>query len=98
MKDKLLSFFRLFDISIIAFTALTTRIVLYGATLGDSLAISALAGVYGYHKYLHRKNEVSNMGILKDIDNLKKDIESVSHRINSRTLYEPRQKTNVRKF
>lgn len=39
-------------VSLIAFIALTGRIVALGATLGDSIAIFALAGLFAYEKYL----------------------------------------------
>lgn len=57
---------------------LLLRILFKGATIGDSIALSALCSLYGYTKYLTFKVEIPINDSLKiDIENLKNAVGSL---------------------
>lgn len=63
---------------IAAFAAVSARIVILGASVGDALAIAALAALYGF--YIHQENHKpspESPQLRKEIDDLKSAINAI---------------------
>ena len=55
-----------FEPCLILFAVSVARAAVLGATIGDALAIAALAGLYGYRLYLDSKTELPINEEVKD--------------------------------
>lgn len=87
MKENLLSLINYVNVPMIAFAALTSKIVIYGADWGDSISLIAVAGLYGYSKYLSRRDIIWMRTVEKEITQLKNTISSVKMKQNARSIY-----------
>lgn len=86
--SKIVNFFKKINIPMIAFLAFSARIVAFGASWGDAIAMIALAGLYGYHKYLNRKDILWIKTVEKEITDLKNAVQSVKMKQSARSIYE----------
>lgn len=98
MKDKIISVFNQFNIPVIAFTAYMVRIIVSGASIGDSIALFAVTGMYGYHKFINHKNNLWSRAVENEIRDLKTAVESVKHRTGVKEMYERKERPAIRKF
>jgi hypothetical protein len=59
------------------FLAFSARLVVYGAQIGDAIALISFVSILGFFAYLN-KNKVSDLEVLrKDIDDLRNSLQSI---------------------
>lgn len=87
MKDKILSAFSQINVPMLVFLALATRIVIYGSGWGEALAMFSIAGLYGYTKYLTRKDIIWMQTVEKEITQLKNAVSSVKMKQSAKSMY-----------
>ena len=86
-------------VSLLAFVGLTLRIVALGATLGDSIAIFALAGLFAYEKYLEINKVLPlNDEIKQEINVLKGQIAVLQINKGMKTSSNEQSQANKRYF
>jgi len=98
MKDKIAQYVSLLNIPAIAFAAYVSRIVFYGADISDAVAIFAVAGVFGLHKFLYRKNNLWDKAVENEIHTMKRQIESLNHKTQAKVMYEKKDQPKIRRF
>ena len=73
-------------------TILTIRAAVLGASIGDAIAIIALAGLYGYKLFLDTKLIVNiNDDVLKEVEKIKSEVGNVAIAISQRPQSKPTQ-------
>lgn len=82
----------------IVFVLYVLNMIVFGAGIADSVALFAVSGIYGYKMYLNRKAYLWDKAVEKEIIDLKKSVESLNHRINSKVMYEKKDKPAIRRF
>jgi len=88
MGEKVKNFIKSINIPMIAFIGLSTRIIYVGSGWGEALAIAAIAGLYGYDKFLNRTDIIWMKKVEKEIVDVKNAVSSVKMRQNARSMYE----------
>lgn len=61
----------------LAFCLFSTRLVLLGASIGDSIAIVSLAAILAYKWFLSKNTEVITESVTKDIADLKNHMQAL---------------------
>lgn len=70
--------------SLVAMLIFGARLVYFGASIGDALALAALAGLYGYQYYLETKKEKPvDEEYKKKIAYLSQEVESLKSSMNA---------------
>lgn len=75
------------NLSLFVFIGLSIRLMAVGASIGDSIALAALAGLIGWKMYLDDKKEAPiNEQIKADIEELKLQINAVNSNLQMNKL------------
>lgn len=98
MGNKLKSLITSVNVPMVAFIAFTARLVYTGSTVGDAIALVSLAGVYGFHKYINRKDEKWKQMVETQIVEIKNHVQSVKMRQNARSIYEPKDQKEQKRY
>jgi hypothetical protein len=65
------------NIIILCLVAYSARLIIFGSSWGESFGLFALAGLYGYLKYLSRYDTIVSDQVTKTIQQLKNDVASL---------------------
>lgn len=75
------------NIQIVLLVAFTARLVVFGASIGDALALFALAGLFGFNQWLNsNKEEPVNEKVKADITELKTQVSNLGSALQLKTL------------
>lgn len=95
---KIVDFLSKTNIAMLCLLALTARAVIFGANIGDALAIMAIAGLFAYNKYLGREEKTWMKAVLEEVKYLREVISSIKLRQDLRKADEKPQEKNQRFF
>ena len=70
-----------FDIPLICLIAFVIRLLIVGASVGDSIALLGLAGLFGFIKFISKKDEDWKLLIEKELKQLRNEV--ISARLNN---------------
>lgn len=69
---KIKEFILNFNMIMVAYVAFVTRLVIYGANMGDAIAVLSLSALYGLDKYIKsRQQPPINTQMIREIENIK---------------------------
>ncbi|PCI45863.1 MAG: hypothetical protein COB41_00295 [Proteobacteria bacterium] len=99
MLNKLKKLISKINMSMMAFMAFSIRIIMFGSTIGDSIAIVALSGIFGYSMFLHNKDKKRESMVESDLSKLKQDLDSIKNKVSGKVIYETNKKREpVRRY
>lgn len=79
MKEQVVNFLKKIHLSHIAFAIFTIRLVVFGASIGDSLALTSIVALIGFESHLkHKAGPDINKTVLKEIKLMKDKVSALS--------------------
>ena len=98
MKDKIIPILMNINVPMIAFVSYISKLVLFQATLADSIIVIALTSLFGYTRFLDKRNVLWTRAVEKEISELKLKVQSLGSKQNARSLYEQKEQSSKRRF
>jgi hypothetical protein len=97
--EKIKGFLLSLNYNVLIFFIFGVRITLFGANIGDALAIAALCGLMGFYKWLeHNKEEPLSDKIEKELTDMKAHVSGLMIKNSIKTTVTPQQESGPRKF
>jgi hypothetical protein len=85
---KIKEFFLNFSMPLILCSAFVGKIIIYDASLGDSIALLGLCGLYGYHLFLNKEKARQSDNIQRDIKLIRDEVQAIKMGKTFRKTYE----------
>ena len=86
------------NIPMVCMIAITVRIVVFGANIGDSLSLIGIVGLLGYLKYLNKSDQTWMRDVQNEVKKLRDAMTSVKMQQGIRKTHERPQDKDKRWF
>jgi len=86
--SKIKQFFFQFSMPLILCSAFVGKIIIYGTSLGDSIALLGLCGLYGYHLFLNKEKIRKNTQLQYEMKLIRDEVQAIKTGKTFRKTYE----------